>query len=307
MILQAQHHLQTSSTVATTITMFSSPKLSSSSTGGKQRLQLQRQQHVGGGSNSNKGLELGIISGFQWLQISSPASWGSSPEGGAIPTATATSSAKAVDCIYDGNDDDKNRITSSPLMDRSGHSHGSWGGSASRRRQRNRSQEGHQQHRTRRRHSSGDLGTMGSSRDEGLQKQQQQLQADDVEGTTVVMVMHNHNNNFHKYNSHSPTRNHETQQQQYSNRRRQQGQQQQRRASGTGSVSSNSSTGTTTTFSISTAPLFGSSSGSHSSGSNNYGAYELKNAKDALEGSIAAVINFLGSSGVSRPRYVLFW
>ena len=35
--------------------------------------------------------------------------------------------------------------------------------------------------------------------------------------------------------------------------------------------------------------------------------YELKNAQDALVGSISAVINYLKSSGVPKPRWVRFF
>jgi hypothetical protein len=51
----------------------------------------------------------------------------------------------------------------------------------------------------------------------------------------------------------------------------------------------------------------GASAGTGGSSCNSYnnttgGDYELKNAKDALVGSISAVINYLRSSGVSKPR-----
>jgi hypothetical protein len=43
----------------------------------------------------------------------------------------------------------------------------------------------------------------------------------------------------------------------------------------------------------------------HSLSSSDDGDYKIKNARDVLEGSISAVINFLKSAGVPKPRYVV--
>lgn len=43
----------------------------------------------------------------------------------------------------------------------------------------------------------------------------------------------------------------------------------------------------------------------HSLSSSDDGDYKIKNARDVLEGSISAVINFLKSAGVPKPRYIV--
>ena len=48
----------------------------------------------------------------------------------------------------------------------------------------------------------------------------------------------------------------------------------------------------------------GGDTGSTSNSSHGASDYQLKNARDALIGSISALINFLRSAGVPRPRYV---
>lgn len=196
------------------------------------------------GGEENDSLDT-ITSGFQWMKLASP--WGSTARGGTID-----------------DDDDDDEVISSPLMDRSDHSRGSWGPGGGPRRS---AAAGGRVRRHRRRHSWGEL----AGRDE----------EDDA------MVMHHDNTHYRR--SYPPSGDH-----------RSDGRRRPRRTSGTGSVSSNSS-GETVPGIINAAA--GSSSCTTSS-SRSYGDYELKNARDALEGSIAAVINFLGSSGVPKPRYV---